>query len=89
MRSYGIRDLQRRVSEIVREARRSGEPALLTHRGRPFAVIAPIDEDALEDLVFAHVPEYARSLREAEEEFEAGGGVPDSELDELLDAGAS
>lgn len=89
MRAYGIRDLQRRVGEIVREARRSGEPALLTYRGRPFAVIAPIDEDALEELVFAHVPEYARSLREAEREFEAGGGTPDSELDELLEADRS
>ena len=68
MESYGIRDLQRRSSEIVDELERSRRPALVTRHGKPVAVLSPIDEDALEDFILANVPEYVASMAEADDD---------------------
>jgi prevent-host-death family protein len=66
MQTYGIRELQRRSSEIVYELERSRRPALVTRHGKPVAVLSPIDEDALEDFILANAPEYVASMAEAE-----------------------
>jgi prevent-host-death family protein len=78
---YGIRDLQRRPGEIIREAE-GGGPVLVTRHGKLAAVLVPISDEALEDFVFAHVPEFARSLDEAERDIAAGRTRP---LDEVID----
>ena len=72
MQTYGIRELQRRSSEIVDELERSRRPALVTRHGKPVAVLSPIDEDALEDFILANAPAYVASMAEAEEDAREG-----------------
>lgn len=55
--TVGIRDLARRASAIVRNVRETGEPAIVTDRGRAVGVLYPIDADAFEDYVLANAPE--------------------------------
>lgn len=83
MTTVGIRDLARRASAIVRHVRETGEPAIVTDRGRAVGVLYPIDADALEDYVLANAPELVTSLREADEDLASGRTVS---LDELLAA---
>lgn len=79
--TVGIRELARRASAIVRSVRETGEPAIVTDRGRAVGVLYPIDGDALEDYVLANAPEFLTSLREADEDLAAGRTVS---LDQLL-----
>jgi len=72
VQTYGIRELQRRSSEIVDELERSRRPALVTRHGKPVAVLSPIDEDALEDFILANAPAYVASMAEAEEDAREG-----------------
>lgn len=72
VRSHGIRDLQARASEIVRDVEENGEPALITRHGKLAAVIVPVDDGALTDFAFAHVPSLRRSIEEADADIEAG-----------------
>lgn len=52
MQSVGARDLKQHTGEVIARVR-GGERLLLTVRGRPVAVIAPIDQQAL-DAAIAH-----------------------------------
>jgi prevent-host-death family protein len=72
MESIGVRELAERASAVVAEVERSGEPALVTRRGRPVAAVVPIDIDDLRDFVLAHAPEFVRGRREAEAELARG-----------------
>ena len=47
MHTVGARDLKQHTGEVIARLK-SGERLLLTVRGRPVAVIAPIDQQALE-----------------------------------------
>jgi len=76
VQTYGIRELQRRSSEIVDELERSRRPALVTRHGKPVAVLSPIDEDALEDCILASAPEYVASMAEADEDGRSGCARP-------------
>lgn len=72
MKTVGIRDLQRNVSAEVEHVEKSGRPTLVTRRGRPSAILLPIDEDALEEHILANAPDFVTSLEEAEDEFRGG-----------------
>ncbi len=60
MRTVGARDLKQHTGEVIARVR-SGERLVLTVRGRPVAVIAPIDQAALDAAI-------ARELEKAEGE---------------------
>lgn len=47
MQSVGARDLKQHTGQVIARVR-AGERLLLTVRGRPVAVIAPIDEQAVD-----------------------------------------
>lgn len=80
----GIRELARQVSHLVSEVEASREPAVITRRGRPVALIVPVDAAALEDFVLANAPEFVEGLRAADAELAAGATRPLSAvLDEL------
>jgi prevent-host-death family protein len=85
MQTYGIRELQRRSSEIVAELERSRRPALVTRHGKPVAVLSAIDEDALEDFILANAPEYVASMVEAEEDAREGRTRPLADIVAELD----
>jgi len=78
--SYGIRELQRRPSEIVEEVERTGRPALVTRYGKLAAVLMPIDSDAFEDYVLSNAPEFVASMAEAEEDLREGRTRPAEEV---------
>lgn len=81
MTTVGIRDLARRASAIVRDVRETGQPTIVTDRGRPVGVLYPIDPGALEDFVLANAPEFVASMHEADEDVAAGRTLP---LDAVL-----
>jgi prevent-host-death family protein len=72
MPSVGLRDLGRSLSAIVREVRDTGEPTVITDRGRPVALISPIDEDDLEDFILANAPAFVAGRVAADDEFRRG-----------------
>jgi antitoxin (DNA-binding transcriptional repressor) of toxin-antitoxin stability system len=72
-----LRTLSRRPG-VVREL---DDPAVITDRGRPIAVLLPLAADAFEDFVFSNVPTFVDALRHADEELAAG---ETRELDDVL-----
>ncbi len=50
MRQVAAKELKQHTGEVIAHLRR-GERLLLTHRGSPIAVIAPLDPNALAELI--------------------------------------
>ena len=48
MKSMVVSEFKAKCIAVLREAQRSGEPLLVTRRGRPLARIEPISEEASE-----------------------------------------
>lgn len=76
MPTIGVKALQKRLSRVIAEVEETGQPTFVTHHGRPAAVILPVDEEALEDYVLAHAPEFVKSRREADEAVARGRTRP-------------
>jgi len=81
----GIRELARQVSRLVGEVEASREPAVITRRGRPVALIMPVDQTALEDFVLANAPEFVDAASAADAELVAGQTRPLSAVLEELE----
>ena len=43
MNDLGIRELKAKASEILRNVRQQGRRYIITHRGRPVAVLSPVE----------------------------------------------
>lgn len=87
MGTVGVRELAERANAVVADVEATGEPAILTRRGRPVAVLLPLDEEEFSDDVLAHAPEYVRDMRAADEAIARGErGTPLDEAFALLDA---
>ncbi len=80
MESFGIRELQRRPSEIVEQVEKTGRPALVTRYGKLAAILMPIDSEAFEDYVLANAPEFVASREEAERDLREGRTRPAEEV---------
>lgn len=85
MAIVGVRDLARRASAIVDDVASTRERAVITKRGRPVAVLLPIDADAFEDHVLAAAPEFVEATTEADVALREGRTVS---LAEILADGA-
>jgi prevent-host-death family protein len=48
MRQIGLRELRDRASKILREVREEKSEYIITHHGRPVALLIPVDQEALE-----------------------------------------
>ncbi len=81
MPSIGIRELGRSLSAVVREIRETGEPTVVTDRGRPVVLMLPIDEAQLEDFVLTNAPAFVASMQAADEELASSQTQP---LDEAI-----
>ena len=77
MAEIGIKDLKSGASRVIDEVS-AGTSYVVTKRGRPAAVIVPI-EDA-EDLVLANAEEYVTMRRRAREAYRKGRTRKLSEL---------
>lgn len=69
MAEIGIKDLKARASRVIDEVE-AGTAYVVTRRGRPAAVIVPIEE--AEDLVFANAEELWVIRRRAREAYGKG-----------------
>ena len=54
----------------------SGEPVIITYRGKPTASITPFSEDDLEDFVLEHSQKVRKMIAEAEADRKAGRVIP-------------
>jgi prevent-host-death family protein len=50
MRFASIAEVKDRLSEYLARARRRNEPIVVTHHGKPYALIQPLEEGDLEEL---------------------------------------
>jgi prevent-host-death family protein len=50
MDDLGIRELKAKASEILRNVRERGSRYVITHRGRPVAVLGPVEKTHVDDL---------------------------------------
>ena len=72
MSTVSLRDLARHTGSVIDEVVQSGKPALVTKRGRPVAVVINVEDEAFEDYILAHAPEFVEGRREADEELARG-----------------
>ena len=70
MRFASVAEVKNRLSTYLARARRTKEPVIVTHYGKPYALIQPISERDLEDLGWKQLSE-AR-LREVWEDEDDG-----------------
>lgn len=85
METLGIRKLQNNPSEVIRNVEKNKEPALITRRGKPTAVILPLDEDSFEDYILANAPEYVADMKRADKALKKGETLSVDEVFEDLD----
>jgi prevent-host-death family protein len=78
MAEIGIKELKSAASRVIDEVS-GGRSYVVTKRGRPAAVIVPIE--GAEDLVLAYAEEYVAMRRRAREAYRKGRTVSLSELD--------
>ena len=77
MAEIGVKDLKATASAVIDRVE-AGTAYVVTKRGRPAAVLMPI-EDA-EDVVLANADEYVRMRREARAAYAQGRTVARSDL---------
>jgi prevent-host-death family protein len=58
-----VAELRNKLSEYLARARKTRQPIVVTRHGKPYALIQPISERDVEDLLWARLAE--RRLREA------------------------
>jgi prevent-host-death family protein len=66
MAVIGVRELGKRASAIVDDVATSREGAVITKRGRPVAILMPIDAERFEDYLLATAPEFVRATKDAD-----------------------
>lgn len=71
----GIRELKNKATQILRSVEERRSPVVVSRRGRPTALILPIDSPEAEDYVLAHAPEIVESLRQADRDLREGRTV--------------
>ena len=77
MAEIGVKELKATVSAVIDNVE-GGSAYVVTKRGRPAAVLLPIEE--AEDLVLANADEYVRMRREARAAYARGRTTSLSEL---------
>ena len=73
-----ITDLQTRSRELVEQVRRTGDPVVVTQRGRPAAMLVSFElyDGHLATRDEMSFPDWEERLRAAEDEIERGDLVP-------------
>jgi prevent-host-death family protein len=79
MKFVNIRELQKEASSLVNLAEK-GEEVVITKRGKPAAVIYPLDEDTIEDYMIRHSPAIKKKLAEGMKDAREGRVTPIEDL---------
>jgi prevent-host-death family protein len=74
----GVKELKATASAVI-ERVQAGTAFVVTKRGRPAAVLLPIDE--AEDIVLANADEFVRMRRDARSAYAAGESVRIEDMD--------
>lgn len=75
MTVVGVRELAKRASAIVDDVAVNNESAVITKRGKPVAVLLPIDSERLDDHLLATAPEFLAATAAADIELREGRTV--------------
>lgn len=78
MAEIGVKELKATASAVIEEVE-AGAAYVVTKRGRPAAVLMPIEE--AEDIVLANADEYIRMRRQARAAYARGQAVALRDLD--------
>lgn len=78
MAEIGVKELKATASSVIEEVE-GGAAFVITKRGRPAAVLLPIEE--AEDLVLANTDEYVRQRRQARADNARGRTVKLEDVD--------
>lgn len=79
-----VRELARNTSRVLEEVE-EGTFVLVTRNGKPVATVTPISQDALDDFVMAHAPEFVQAREEAEKEIASGETASLADFERELD----
>jgi prevent-host-death family protein len=75
MKIAPLADVKARLSAYVEQAEKEG-PIIITRNGKAVAVIiAPVDDDDLENLILARSPRFQNLLEKSRESIRAGKGL--------------
>jgi prevent-host-death family protein len=89
MKIAPLADVKARLSAYVESSQTEG-PVVITRNGKPVAVlIAPTDEDDLEDLVLARSPRFLARIEQARRSIREGKGLSEAEFWEAVERGAA
>ena len=77
-----ISDLQSKTKEVIDGVKKTGDPVIITQRGRPAALVVNYEqyEGMLHTLDEMSYPDWQERLREAEEDSRKGKGITLEEL---------
>lgn len=72
-----ISDLQTKTKEVVEGVKKTGDPVIITQRGRPAALVVNYEEyeGMLHTLDEMSYPDWRERLKEAEDDSRKGGGI--------------
>lgn len=59
MPQVGVRELRDQASKILRQVREEKRKYIITHQGRPIALLVPVDQEALEEHLHAEAQQAA------------------------------
>lgn len=80
MKIASIADVKAKLSAYVRSSQTDG-PVVITRNGKPVAVlIAPTDDEDLEDLVLARSPRFLARIEQARRSVRQGRGLTEDEF---------
>ena len=80
MRIASLADVKARLSAYVEQCRREG-PVVITRNGKAVAVLlAPKDDDDLENILLAYSPRFQALLEKSRESIRAGEGLSEEEF---------
>jgi prevent-host-death family protein len=81
-----VAELQTKASQVVTEVTRSGEPVVITRRGRSAAILVDVGQykELLQTIERLEAQELERLIAQGERERAAGQGIPQEEVKRRL-----
>lgn len=75
MKFANVKELQKDASGIISLVE-TGEDVIITKRGKPAAVIYPLNEDEIEEYMIQHSPSIRKKIEEGLKDSKAGKIIP-------------